>query len=151
MTDWQSSLDGALDAFVRAATLAGVRLSRDDLTVEFRPAPHHQPGSLPAGMMAVYGFWWDGAWLKIGKAGPKSGPRYVSHHYNLSAPSTLAKSLAADSAMLAVPGFDPAAPGVWMRRATCRVNILLPASQDPKLLSFLEAFLHLRLQPRYEG
>jgi hypothetical protein len=102
--------------------------------------------------MAVYGFWGDGEWLKIGKAGPKSGPRYTSQHYNPdSAQSTLAKSLTNDPHMLTVAGFDPKAVGDWIKSATLRVNILLPTTRPPELLLLLEAFLHARLRPRYEG
>jgi hypothetical protein len=151
MSVWQEDVEEALDAFARVSQLAGDPIGRSDLTVQFLPAPHRAPSSMPAGTMAVYGFWADGRWLKIGKAGPHSGPRYVSHHYNLSAPSTLAKSLAADPAMRGVAGFDPAAPGGWIREATNRVNILMPAARDPMLLALLEMFLHVRLRPRYEG
>lgn len=102
--------------------------------------------------MAVYGFWGDGRWLKIGKVGPNSNARYTSQHYIAgSALSTLAGSLAKDTAMNGVVGFDPRAPGVWIRASTHRVNILLPATRERALLSLLEAFLHLRLRPRYEG
>jgi hypothetical protein len=89
--------------------------------------------------------------LKIGKAGPRSNARYVSQHYNAgSAKSTLAGSLAGDPHMLAVQGFDPLSAGDWIRQSTHRVNILMPASRRPELLSLLEAFLHVRLHPRYE-
>ncbi len=151
MSAWRDDIESAITAFIAVADLAGDPIARADIVVEFGEAPHRQPGSLPAGKMAVYGFWHGGAWLKVGKAGPKSGPRYVSHHYHLTAPSTLAKSLAADPAMLGVPGFDLADPGAWIRATACRVNMLLPASRAPELLSLLEAFLHLRLRPRYEA
>jgi hypothetical protein len=141
----------AITAFLAVAELAGDPLGRADIEVEFRDAPHHQPSSLPSDKMAVYGFWHGGAWLKIGKAGPKSGPRYISQHYHLAAPSTRAKSLAADPAMRGVPGFDPADPGAWIRANTCRLNILLPATRSRELLSLMEAFLRLRLRPSYEG
>lgn len=101
-------------------------------------------------MMAVYAFWSEGGWLKVGKVGPNSNARYTSQHYLAgSAPSTLAGSL-----MRSPPtdnGFDPAQAGAWIRERTCRVNILLPAHQPRELLSLLEAFLHLRLRPRFEG
>ena len=96
-------------------------------------------------------FWGDGAWLKIGKVGPKSNARYVNQHYNAgSAQSTLAGSLTSDPYMLTVQGFDPLSAGDWIRQSTHRVNILLPATRRPELLSLLEAFLHARLHPRYE-
>jgi hypothetical protein len=53
--------------------------------------------------------------------------------------------------MAAVVGSDSLAVKKWMLASTSRVNILLPAFREFKLLSLLEAFLHLRLRPRYEG
>ena len=64
---------------------------------------------------------------------------------------TVADSLVADPRMLTVAGFDPNSPGVWIKGSAHRVNILMSASRQPELLSLLEAFLHLRLRPRYEG
>ena len=102
--------------------------------------------------MAVYGFWYDGQWLKIGKVSPNSNALYVSQHYNKgSAMSTLAGSLANDPRTGLVAEFDTNDAGAWIRTATSRVNILLPATRHLALLSLLEAFLHVRLRPRYEG
>jgi hypothetical protein len=87
-----------------------------------------------------------------GKVGPKSQARYISQHYNAaSARSTLAASLIHDARMASVTGFSTAMPGDWIMRATCRVNILVPMQMGPALLSLLEAFLHVRLNPIYEG
>jgi hypothetical protein len=152
VTDWRDEVETALAAFLTVAELAGDPISRADIAIEYLGAPHRPPSSLPAGRMAVYGFWHNGAWLKIGKAGPNSNARYTSQHYNLgSAASTLAGSLAGDPHLRSVDGFDPRAPGGWIKTATCRVNILLPSARRRELLSLLEAFLHLRLKPRYEG
>ncbi|MDE2801915.1 MAG: hypothetical protein OXK21_03415, partial [Chloroflexota bacterium] len=132
--------------------LAGnpVTFGADD--VEFCPAPHRPPRPLPRGMMAVYGFWWNGEWLKIGRVGSNSNPRYTNHHYNPdSSNSNLAKSLAKDTRMAGVLGFDPSIPGDWIKSATSRVNILLPSEYGKGLLALLEAFMHERCRPRYEG
>lgn len=152
MTDWRDEIENAVTAFLTVAELACEPIPRDDIVVEYLAAPHRPPTRLPVGSMAVYGFWSDGVWLKIGKAGPNSIARYTSQHYNAgSARSTLAGSLAKDPHMLTVPGFDPNAVGAWIKTATHRVNILLPADRQSALLSLLEAFLHLRLKPRFEG
>lgn len=151
MNDWRREMDEALQAFVTVAELAGEPLMRNELKVEFLPAPHRQPSSLPAGKMAIYAFWWENQWLKIGEAGPKSGARYISQHYTGSALSTLAGSLASDPRMQNVAGFDRLNPGEWIRRSTCRVNILVPAQRRRDELLLLEKFLHVRLKPRYEG
>ena len=152
MSDWHAEIDAALAAFATVAELAGDPISRAEIKVEYLNAPHRPPSRLPAGTMAVYGFWGNGVWLKIGKAGPKSNARYISQHYSPGrAQSTLAGSLANDPLMRTVAGFDPQAPGAWIRAATHRVNILLPSTRRKELLSLLEAFLHQRLRPRYEG
>ena len=90
--DWRSEINDAVASFVTVAQLAGDPIAAHELIVEFHDAPHRQPSRLPAGRIAIYGFWVDGEWLKIGMAGPKSGPRYVSHHYHMKAPSTLASA-----------------------------------------------------------
>jgi hypothetical protein len=63
----------------------------------------------------------------------------------------LAASLMRDARMKTVDGFINAIPGDWIERFCCRVNILVPAHLRPELLSLLEAFLHVRLKPLYEG
>jgi len=152
MTPWRKEVETAIDSFTTVAGLAGDSISIADFEIEYLPAPHHPPTRLPAGKMAVYGFWGDGAWLKIGKAGPNSNARYTTHHYNPgSAQSTLAGSLMNDPRMLTVKGFDSRAAGDWIKLTTHRVNILLPSQRQKQLMALLEAFLHLRLRPRYEG
>jgi len=152
MNDWRAEIESARTAFVTVAKLAGEPISPDEIAIEYLSAPHRPPSHLPTGKMAVYGFWGDGVWLKIGKVGPNSNARYTSQHYNAgSTRSTLAGSLASDPHMLKVAGFDPRAPGNWIKATTHRVNILLPSQRPIELLSLLEAFLHLRLRARYEG
>jgi hypothetical protein len=152
MNTWRDDIERSLDAFLIVAELAGEPVAKNEIRVEFLPAPHQPPPRQPPGMMAVYGFWWDGVWLKIGKVGANSQARYIYQHYNAgSAQSTLAGSLTRDDYMLQVTDFDPNNPDKWIRASTCRVNILLPAQMRKALLSLLEAFLHARLKPRYEG
>ena len=151
MNDWRKEMEEALAAFITVAELAGESIKLDDLQIEYWSAPHKAPSNLPAGKMAIYAFWWNDEWLKIGKAGPNSGPRYVSQHYTGSAISTLAGSLANDPRMQEVHGFDRQHLGEWIKRSTCRVNILVSSDRSKELLSLLETFLHVRLKPRYEG
>ena len=149
---WREQIVDALSDFQVVSELVGNPMTFSADNVEFCPAPHRPPSPLPDGMMAVYGFWWNGEWLKIGKAGPNSTPRYTSQHYNpRSARSTLASSLAGDEEMVRIPDFDPSTPADWIKSATSRVNILLPSKSGNGLLALLEAFLHERLKPRYEG
>ena len=82
MNDWCKEMEEALTAFVTVTELAGESVKREELLVEYLPAPHKPPLNLPAGKIAIYGYWWNDIWLKIGQAGSKSIARYTSHHYN---------------------------------------------------------------------
>ena len=149
--DWRKQIAAALDDFLQVAKLAGEDVAAPIWTVDFRPAPHRSSG-LPKGMMAIYAFWGDGAWLKIGKVGANSDARFRSQHYLPgSARSTLAGSILADGELSARCAIDPVGCGDWIRANTHRCNVLLPATYPKSLLSLLEAFLHHRLNPRYEG
>ncbi len=151
MSDWRTEMTEALGAFLTVAELAGAPIQQEELVADFGEAPHRPPSSLPEGKMAIYGFWAAGSWLKIGMAGPRSQARYTSQHYNpASAPSTLAASLARDPLIVGTSGFNVAAPGDWIKSSTHRVNILVPSGYGLPLLALLEAFLHVRLKPRYE-
>jgi hypothetical protein len=151
MNDWRKEMESALEAFITVAELAEEPVKLDELKIEFLPAPH-KPPSLPSGKMAIYAFWWNGEWLKIGQAGQKSAARYTSHHYNpFSSNSNLAKSLANDPIMKETHNINFQNSGKWVKESTSRVNILLPASRRKELLSLLEAFLHAKLKPHYEG
>ncbi len=148
---WQAEIQQALYDFLTVTALAGRPLSAHDLQTEFLPAPHKPPSKMPAGKMAVYGFYCAGQWLKIGIAGPNSQARYTSQHYNPhSARSTLAASLLKDPGMRQRFTLQEPTVGKWIKSHCHRVNILLPAAHDRLLLALLEAFLHLRLHPRYE-
>lgn len=151
LPSWQPQMAEALADFVEVAQLAGATLKLGDLHVEYCPAPHRTPTRLPPGMMALYAFHGAGGWLKVGIAGQQSQARFTSQHYNAgSAPSTLAASLCKDSTVSALPEWDPQCVGDWIRGNCHRVNVLVPASLGRPLLALLEAFLHVRLQPRYE-
>ena len=150
---WREDILSALEDFSVISGLAKNRIVLGSRDVEFLSAPH-RPRTLPTGKMAVYGFWLNGEWLKIGQAGPKSNARYTSQHYTGSAQSTLSGSLRKDVAMRNAAGLEDDALtewAAWIKRETSRVNILLPSTQSKSLLSLLESFLHVRLNPRYEG
>jgi hypothetical protein len=81
--------------------------------------------------------------LKIGLAGPKSGPRFNSQHYNPnSSGSNLAKSLVA-SGLCNPPAKD------WIIDNTYRINAVFDSFTGP-LAHALEAHLHLVFKPRFE-
>ncbi len=151
MNDWRHDISSALADFRQVVGLCGDQISEDDSEIEYHPAPHRATG-LPKGKMAVYCFWGDGVWLKIGKVGPNSDARYRSQHYQPGrAVSSLANSLCKDERMTAVTDSPKGACEAWIKAHTHRCNILLSSRQPKSLLSLLEAFLHHRLKPRYEG
>jgi hypothetical protein len=138
--------------------LAGSELN--DMQVAWTPAPHRRP-SFPSGMQGVYCFFVGEHCLKVGKAGPKSPTRFTGQHYAVLAPSTLAKSILGGKDKVAkllkeelredLHTTNEAAIGKWIEKNTSRLNVLLPAQAGPHVLSLVEAFLHVRLQPLFEG
>lgn len=152
MTDWKADVTNAMADFEAVMKLAGLFLRPDDWQLEFRESPHQPPPRFPSGRMAIYAFWGDGGWLKVGMAGAKSQARYTSQHYQVGrAPSSLAASLVADVRLARRTEFDPADPGRWIMASCHRVNILIDAGHGRPVLALLEAFLHVRLRPRYEN
>ncbi len=151
MSDWKSEIENAITDFVEVAELAGEPIKREEIIIEYLDCPHQQPRNLPSGKMAVYGFGMKGQWLKIGKVGPNSNARYTSQHYTGSAMSTLAGSLSNDRTIEEVQGLGKYELSDWIKANTYRVNILISAEKPRELLSLIEAYLHLRLGPKYEG
>jgi hypothetical protein len=153
----KAAVEFALTCMLEAAQCApslGVQmpiaLSRQHFTVEDQGCPHRPP-NLPRGKSGVYLFYFGDQCLKIGIAGTESAARFVSQHYGFKAPSTLAKSLRRCPGEY--PGFAEANAKSWMLNHLRRVNITFPASLDQRkfFLKLLEEFLHLILQPRFEG
>jgi len=149
--DYINLLQTALEDFLGVSSLANYELSQNELELQVLPPPH-RPSKLPMGKMAVYGFAHSGEWLKIGMAGPNSSARFHSQHYNpKSARSTLAASLIRDKTFWSsIPHSDDEV-GQWLKSEVFRFNIFVNAEHPKELIKLLEAFLHLRLKPRYEG
>ena len=138
--------------FQTVGALADAAYVKDCITVQITPKPHQQPRTLPMGQVAVYAFFYDGHALKVGKAGPNTNARYTSQHYYAnSAPSTLARSILNNASRIGVSGLSDASVGAWIRENTDRVNLLLPIAVGGPMLSLLEAFLHVRWKPAFEG
>jgi len=131
------------------AALAGIKIKGGQITIQkLNP---HKPKSLPKGKMGIYIFHHEKDCLKIGKAGANSGPRFKSHHYAIGrSPSNLAKSLLDDINMQRF-GLTKEIIGEWIRNNTERTDILVDEALGIFTLNLLEAFLHCRLNPRYEG
>lgn len=130
--------------------ILGRPIDREKYKVVDRGAPH-KPQSLPNGMMGVYTFWYNGSFLKIGKAGPNSNARFYSQHYNpKSAQSTLAASILADKNMN-IKGITEENIGEWIKNNCRRIDVLLDVSIGIFTLELVEAALHYKYEPTYEG
>lgn len=138
--------------FIEVAKLAEVSLDVTDISVVASSAPHDLPPVLKNGDVAVYVFIWNNDCLKVGKVGPKSHARYISHHYNpSSSQSNLAKSILADKESMELQHLTDQSTGEWIRRHVDRVNFVLSGEKIIPVLNLLEAFLQCRLKPRFEG
>jgi hypothetical protein len=103
MRDWRTDIEANLAAFCEENDL-----SRNLFSTEYLPAPH-TPTPLPRGEKGIYCFWMERRkeWLKIGKVGPNSGPRWTTQHYHIgNADSSLPKSIVSDPEMSEVSGLD---------------------------------------------
>lgn len=138
--------------FIEVAKLAKATLSAADITVVASAAPHDLPPTLKNGDVAVYVFIWNNDCLKVGKVGPKSHARYISHHYNpSSSQSNLAKSILAEKESMGLQHLTDQSVGEWIRSHVDRVNFVLNGEKNIPVLNLLEAFLQCRLEPRFEG
>ena len=130
--------------------MLGKPIHKDKYKVIDRGMPHN-PQNLPTGMMGVYTFWYNGSFLKIGKAGPKSNARFFSQHYNpRSAQSTLAASILLDVNMKN-EGITEENIGEWIKNNCRKIDILLDVSLGIFALELIESALHYKYEPIYEG
>lgn len=127
----------------------GCPISEADYIIENLGCPH-KPTRLKSGYVGVYLFFYDDQALKIGKANEKTKARFSSQHYGFNAPSTLAKSLAADH-YFAQFGFTKDVAGSWIKENTYRINILVTEKIGPAASELIEAVLHYQFRPRFEG
>lgn len=130
------------------------------LEIEILKAPH-QSFSLPKGKQAIYIFEKDGIFFKIGKVGEKTNNRFRYQHYNPNgARSTLAKSIlnnrenkslrkVFDSEML--DSLSDENIESFIKQNMNRINIYMDISLGEFYLNLLEALLHYRLNPVFEG
>ena len=139
-----------------AETIEGVTsflgngIPQGSLEVIDRGLPH-TPQSLKPGTMGVYTFCYNGRFLKIGKAGPSSNARFLSHHYNpKAASSNLASSILSDADMQD-KGITEANVGDWIKQNCRRIDILINADLGIFTLELIEAVLHYKYEPKYEG
>jgi hypothetical protein len=133
-----------------AIRLTGTIINDDQLIIVDRGIPH-KSGTLPLGKMGVYSFIYQDYFLKIGKAGPNSNARFNSQHYDpKNSQSNLAKSILNDPDMKGLD-LNPENIDEWIKQNTRRIDFLLEASLGIFQLNLVEAFLHLKFKPKYEG
>ena len=141
-----------LDNFMIVTELTGVKMQAEAIQIETLTMPHRPPKSLPASKMAVYVFSDKKRVLKVGKAGPNSGARYTSQHYNAkSANSTLAGSLLKDKEYTQKYQLNEDNVSSWIKDSTDRVNFIVDAKVSLLTLNLLEAFAQCCLHPYFEG
>ena len=130
----------------------GEKIDESNYEIEDMGCPHKQPKGLKNGYGAIYIFALvDNGYvefIKIGKANEKSSPRFVSQHYGLKAPSTLAKSLCADEYFKS-RGVNEENVKEWMLTNLYRINIRIKASKAATEL--IESIFHYAYRPRFEG
>lgn len=128
----------------------GTTIPPESIKINLRRKPH-QPENLPNGKMAVYIFIYNNSFLKIGKVGPNSNARFQSQHYNPnSAQSNLAKSLMKDKEMKTIIENTPI--DQWIKNNCDRIDIIIDKNSVPEFsLELIEAILHYRFKPKYEG
>jgi len=129
--------------------IAGHEIDISKIEIIDRGIPHI-PKSLKAGTMGVYTFLYNDKFLKIGKAGPNSNARFLSQHYTGSAMSTLSGSILADPDMEKF-GLTKDNVGQWIKNNCRRIDILLDVEVGIFTLELIEATLHYRYEPKYEG
>jgi len=155
-------LNELVAAFVIAAKHAGLSVPAEFVQAEFLPAPHSPPSKLPFPKQAIYWFAVGELCLKVGKAGPQSGARYTSQHYNPnSSRSNLAKSIMCHKERLKalvpnqmheeIDGLNERTVGAWIKMNAHRCNLLVDLRLSSQVLSFLETFVQAKLQPLFEG
>lgn len=128
----------------------GKPIAKEKYEIIDRGVPH-QPQMLPPGRMGIYTFWYEGQSIKIGKAGPKSNARFLSQHYNpKSAQSTLAASILSDERMQN-KDITENNVGDWIKNNCHRIDILLDLDLGIFALELIEAALHYKYEPVYEG
>jgi hypothetical protein len=120
------------------------------INFQFEIAPHTRPTPLPKGQRGVYLFFRNQSWLRVGQTG--YSPRFTSQHYGTKrAGSCFAKDIWANRDEFGYEG-EIDQVDAWILQNFGRANIRIPAQPDAASVGrLLESFLHLHLQPRFEG
>ncbi len=160
--DVREELEKLIEDFFEFARISGVPLSRYKIGLEILYAPHHQPTRLPTGKKAIYVFSTKECCLKVGKAGPKSPPRFTSQPYNPgSALNNLAKSIINSKGLLKsklpptmheeINQLSERNIKSWIENNTTRYHFFIDAELDDLVLALFEVFVQCRFKPLFEG
>lgn len=151
ISDLQEVSVSLIASFYKVTELAGSQLENNAIEIRYWGMPHTVV-PLEKNKMAVYVFVRNGECLKVGKVGPNSQARYVSHHYNpSSSKSNLAKSLLENSNLPEFKGFSEENSAEWIKENVERINFVLHKDAGIPILNLLEAFLQCSFEPRFEG
>lgn len=130
------------------------------LEIEVLKAPH-QSFNLPKGNQAIYIFEKDGIFFKIGKVGEKTNNRFRYQHYKPNSNgSTLAKSILNNRENKSLRevfnseilnSLSDENIESFIKQNMNRINIYMDISLGEFYLNLLEALLHYRLNPVFEG
>lgn len=138
------------DIILEISIVLGRPISKESFEIIDRGVPH-KPSPLPNEKMGIYMFLYEDRFLKIGKAGPKSNARFYSQHYNpKSARSTLAAFILSDKIPDKV-NITESNIGDWIKKNCYRIDILFDADLGMFALELIEAALHYKYEPMYEG
>jgi len=147
--DLKVEITDAVKDFLCVCALAKTESSAADFEIDYQPAPH-KPKGLPKGKLAIYIFAYDSEMLKIGRAGVKSKSRFTYQHYKFKKEgSNLTKSILTDNNFPV--DIEESNVGEWIKTNCDRLNVFINENKGLNLLKLLEAFLHQRYFPRYEG
>jgi hypothetical protein len=146
--DYRSEIENLIR---KELALLGKESDADKIKVVDLGVPH-TPRKLDTGTMAVYTFNLKGNFLKIGKVGSRSPARFTYQHYRASgSSSTFAKSLLGDLSMRETYFLNEGNVGGWIKEHCQRIDILIPVELGIFTLNLVEAVLHYKYEPMYEG
>lgn len=134
---------------IMISQILGKPLDKGKILIDDRGIPH-EPRNLPKGKEAVYIFIYRDKFLKIGRVGKKSNPRFKNQHYSVSASkSTLANQILNNENFKKIVDMDNIEG--WIKHNCRRIDILLDANSGDFLTSMVEAILQYKYEPLFEG
>lgn len=146
-------LEEDIDSLINAAALAGFNVKRSQISLHILPAGinTHLANRLPHLCAAIYIFKDNDIYLKVGKAGENSNPRFQSQHYTITRTRKSGLAISLSKNMVYAQVIAEQEIGGWIKRNTTRFNVIFPAQLGKHFLHFAEAFFILKCNPLFEG